>query len=519
MEEVSRTKNVLKNSTIGLSMKVFNLILAFVVRTIFINLLGKEYLGINGLFSDILMLLSFAELGIGSAILYSMYKPIAENDFPKINALIKLYQKCYVIIGCIVILVGGVLTPFIPYLINGEIGVPVNIYIVFMLYVIQTSSSYFFSSRQSFLIASQKQYIVDVTLQMIKLLKEICLAIVLLLTHNFYIYLIVGIVFEFFANLIFYLYIGRKNQFLKEKTIKPLSKEEKKSIFINVLSIFVYKLGAVILAGTDNIIISSFIGLAEVGVLSNYQMISSSVTTLVNSVCNSTISSIGNLNINNDIDKQEKVFNTLLLLSFWSGSFLSIGMTLFFNPIFTLVWGNEYTFSIWVVLAIALNFYVGVTQFAGYSFRITKGYFKNAGWIPLANAIINILLSILLVKPWGVFGVLIATPISRIFTVTIADPYFTYKNCFKKSPFIFYFKYLLYFMLFAATLSLSYFINSLIPGGTFVLEILKMIVCTILVNTLYLIIFWRSKSFKFLLEKLGSLFKKKFKHKKKESKK
>lgn len=502
MEQSSRTINVARNSMVAVTTKIINMFLAYIVRTIFIYFLGKEYLGVNGLFTNILTLLSFAELGIGNAIIFSLYKPIAENDTEKIKSLMRLYLKCYRCIGFFIIAIGLILTPFIPYLIKNGLTIDINVYLVFLLYLVNTACTYFFSSRQSYLIACQKQYKVDIYLQIAKIVKEALLALTLILTGNFMVYLVSQVVFELLINMIIYLKIGKDNPILREKNVVKLPKDELMKIITNVSALMIYKFCIVVLNGTDNIIISSFIGIVDVGILSNYTLIVNSIQSLTTSVTNSFTSSLGNLNAGNDTKKQELVFNSIVLISFWLFGYISLGLFLFLNDFITIWLGQSYLFPTSVVFAICLNFYVGGMQTAGHAFRVTKGYFKQSKWFPLINVFINIGLSLFLLQYFGVFGVLIATPISRIITVTLVDPYFVYKLSFKKSPFIFYTKYVLFFLI----LTVIYFINiyclNLIALSGVLGFAVKFVVYSIITNIIMFFIFYKTDSFKFVVEKI-----------------
>ncbi|MEE1002461.1 MAG: oligosaccharide flippase family protein [Acutalibacteraceae bacterium] len=503
----SRSENVARNSIVGLLMKLVNLLLTFIVRTVFISVLGKEYLGINGLFTNILTILSFAELGIGNAIVFSMYKPLAQKDYAKVNALMKFYHKCYCIIGIVIITAGLIITPFIPYLISGY-TLKLNIYFLFILYLINTAVSYFFSSRTSFLSASQQQYKVDIYQQVIKALKEIAMGIVLVLTHDFILYLLTNIILEALFSLFIYIWIGKENSFLKEKSTVKLTKDELSSIGKNVFALILYKVATTVLSGTDNIIISAYIGLEAVGILSNYTLIVTNVTNFTNIIGHSITASIGNLNAGDDIKKQEKVFNSLLLVTFWIFGLISIGMLLFFNPVLKIWLGSSYLFSWPIVLAVSLNFYVGGLQTAGYTFRITKGYFRQSKYFPVLNVIINIGLSILLVKQCGVFGVLIATPISRIITTTLVDPYYVYKLGFKKSPFVFYKKYVLLFLLEAGTFVVNYIILRSIPEYNVILIAVKMLICVLITNLMFYVFLHKDENFIYVKNSVKSLLEK-----------
>lgn len=480
----SRTENVARNSVVGLAMKILNLLLTFIVRTVFISILGKEYLGINGLFTNILTILSFTELGVGNAIVYAMYKPIAENRMDIVNALMRFYHKCYCAIGVVIIGIGLCIIPFIPKLITGY-TLDLNIYLLFLLYLINTVVTYFFASRTSFLSATQQQYKVDIYQQVVKAIKEVCMGIALVITHSFILYLSVNIVLELLLSLFIYIRIGKQYPFLKSKPTYRISGEEYASIAKNVYALLLYKVATTILGGTDNIIISAYVGLEAVGILSNYVLITNNVSNFTKIIGNSVTASIGNLNATNEMEKKELIFNSLLLVSFWLFGWITIGMMLFFNPVIELWIGSEYTFSMPIVFAIALNFYVGGLQTAGYTFRITNGYFRNSRYFPVLNVLINLGLSLLLVRSVGVFGVLIATPVSRLLTTTIVDPYYVYKLSFKKSPMLYYKRYVQLFLLGVGTYIACYFALRWIPDDGIFMLALQIIICSVITNLLF----------------------------------
>lgn len=503
----SRSENVARNSIVGLVMKLINLLLTFIVRTVFISVLGKEYLGINGLFTNILTILSFTELGIGNAIVFAMYKPLAQNRYDVVNALMNFYHKCYCIIGTAILCVGLIITPFIPKLVTGY-TLEFNIYGLFILYLLNTIVTYFFASRTSFLSAIQKQYKVDIYQQVVKAVKEIFMGVALVLTHNFILYLLINIVLEALFSIYIYIKIGKDYPFLKEKPTYRITKEEYSAIAKNVYALVLYKVATTVLSGTDNIIISAYVGLEAVGILSNYALIVSNVTNFTSIISQSVTASIGNLNTTDDRVKKERIFNSLLLVSFWIFGWIAIGMLLFFNPVLKIWIGEAYIFDWPVVFAICLNFYVGGLQTAGYTFRVTNGYFRNSRYFPILNVIINLGLSIYLVKRIGVFGVLIATPISRITTITLVDPYYVYKLSFKKSPIEFYIKYIALFVLEGVTYCVNYVVLGLISGDGILILIIKIIICSCITNAMFYIVLHKDSNFIYVKESIVHLISK-----------
>lgn len=255
MKTNSRTQYAIKNASITTCMQIVNIILGFVSRTIFIYLLNSDYLGVNSLFTNILTVLSFAELGIGNAIVFSLYKPIAENDKKKIQALMKFYKNAYWLIGGFIFFAGLCVIPFLGIIINEKPVIDESLTLIYFLYLSNTAISYFFSYKKTLITACQKDYVVQVYTRVFQFIQLVMQSIFLLITHNFIIYLIILIICTIGQNIALSIKADKMFPILKENNNNVLLEEEKKSIFDNVKALFVYKFGSVILNGTDNIII------------------------------------------------------------------------------------------------------------------------------------------------------------------------------------------------------------------------------------------------------------------------
>lgn len=441
-----RTLNVLRNIGVSIVSQCLTLILSFISRTAFIKLLGAEYLGINGLFSNILTMLSFAELGIGNAIIFSMYKPLAEKDEIKIKALMKLYKKAYRVIAIIIAICGIIIIPFLDVMIKEAPSIKEDIVIIYLLFLVNTIVSYFYVYKKSIIIADQKNYIVVINQQIFYFIQTIAQIVFLLITKDYIKYLIIQIICTFAGNY----FVSKKADtiypYLRDRDIKPLDKLEIKEIYINVKALFLYKFGSVILNGTDNIIIAALIGVTEIGISSNYILIISAVTTIVSQVLNAFTASIGNLNVLETNEKKYEVFNQLFYISTCIYSFCGVGLMLFINPLIKLWLGEGYLLSDLATFALVLHFYVNGVQFASYTYRTTMGLFVKSKYTPIYAAMINILLSIVLSYPFGLAGVYFATSIARLLTTTWVDPVMIYKSSFNKHPILYFIKYSIYAM-------------------------------------------------------------------------
>ncbi|MBM6861251.1 oligosaccharide flippase family protein, partial [Clostridium saudiense] len=267
----SRIVNSMRNTIYAFMSQGITSILSFFTRTVFIYTLGKTYLGLNGLFSDILTLLSLAELGVGTAITYSMYKPMAQNDKRKVSALLNLYSNIYTIIGIVVTILGLALTPFLSFFISDMPNVA-NLKIIYLLYLLNTTLSYFFVYKQSMLIASQQIYIVSKVQIVATVLQNIFQIIILIMFKNFIFYLVIQVIFVVLTNTYISIYVDKKFKYLKEYKSEKLDQQTKKHIYKNVSAMFLSKISSAVVTSTDNILISKYVSTIVLGYYSNYTL-------------------------------------------------------------------------------------------------------------------------------------------------------------------------------------------------------------------------------------------------------
>lgn len=495
MEE-SRTKNSIKNISTGAIVQIVNKLMAFVVRTVFIKVLNTEYLGVNGLFTNILTILSFAELGIGTAIIFNMYKPVAENDKEKIKSLMQLYKKSYNIIGTIVFLLGLFIIPFMDILVKDVPNIKENINMIYLLFLFNTASSYFFTYKKSIISAHQKQSIINNFDSIFYLIKSILEILFLIITKNFIVYLSIQILGTLLENIILSLKANKMYPYLKEKSTEKLSKVESKNIFSNVKSLIVYKFGGVIMNGTDNILISALINVNTVGLCSNYIMIIEAVKSVITSAINGITASIGNLNAIGNKERKEDIFYQFTFTNYIIYSFCTIAFIVLLNPFIELWIGNEYILNISVSVALAISFFINGLRNPGYIYRITLGLFEKGKFTPYIGAITNILLSIVLCKNWGVTGIFVATSIAQLVSYSWIDPYLIHKYEFKTSVKKYFKKYLIYFLVFTICTFITLFVSNVVKITGILGFIYKIIIVMIIPNILNILIFHRCDEFK-----------------------
>lgn len=504
---MSRTANSIKNIKYSVIGQLLFIITNFIARSFFIKILNAEYLGLNGLFSNILSILSFAELGIGPAIVYSMYKPLAEKNEELLKGLMNLYKKAYVTIGLLILFVGASLTPFLDFFIK-EIPSINNVELIYLLYVISTASIYFFSYKRSLLVADQKKYIDSAYHYSFLVIKNICQVIVLLLTKNFILYLVLEIIISLFENVYISLRIDKLYPFLKSKNEAFIGDEVKSDIIKNTKAMIFHKFGSVIVNTTDNLLISKFVGIIEVGLYSNYLLISNALKQLFSILFQSIIASIGHLGATESSEKNEFIFKCVDLLGLWIYGFSSIALLSLFNPFIEIWLGERYLFPLNVVLLIVINFYLTGRRKSVLTFKDALGLFWYDRHKPIFEAVINLILSLILVGSLGIRGVILGTIISTLTTSFWIEPYVVHKFGLKVSVKPYFLKYLFGSGIFIILGMLNLWLINFIEGSSLTTFIEKVLVTAFVPNVLFIIIFWRTKEFQYLLNIIKPYFKK-----------
>lgn len=442
MKQRSRTEYSLINMFTGIAGYGVNTIVGFICRIIFVRLLSASYLGVNGLFTNILSMLSLAELGISSAITFALYKPIVQNDEKKITAIMHFYRKAYAVIGVFVAVVGLGLIPFLDILIKDVPDIKESIYIIYLLYLTNTVLSYFFSYRQSLLNAMQRHYIVVGYSYVITISQSILQMVFLLLTKEYLFYLIIqcigGITYNYWISH----KAAKDYPYIKDKNVDPLSKEETWTLLKNVKALAVNKVSGVLVNSTDNIAITYFSGLSSVGFASNYVLFSSTLDKLITQLFNSLTGSVGNLNASVDEDTRYRFFKVLNLANFWLYGWAAIGIAFVSGDLVQWFYGAEYIMSIKIPIILAINFYTIGMLHASYTYKSTLGLFRYGQYLLFLTGIINLILDVVFGRRWGIFGIYLATLIARLCTNLWYEPYAVYKYGLKKNPVIYLKRYI-----------------------------------------------------------------------------
>lgn len=498
--DTSRTSNSLKNMAFGVGSQMLSILMGFFTRWMFIALLGKEYLGVSGLFTNVLSLLSLANLGFDTAIIYSLYKPLAEGDMAAVKGYMRVYKRVYRAVGATVFVLGCILMPFLPHLIKGTVTIPESIYVIYFLFLTQSASSYLFSYKQSLLTASQQNRINSLYHSIFMVLRNLGEMVVLFFFHAYIPTLICIIAFQLAENAWIARVTDKKFPFLTDSSVGEISFEQKQALKENVRSLFLYKISGTIISSTDNILISKFQGLASVGLYSNYVYIVDVIRTFLSYIFYSMTASIGNYNATESKEANEKMFYNLFFASFWLYGFTGICLGVLLNPFIALWIGADYLLPNWTVFIIIVNYYTAGVQYASTTYREVTGLFKVGKYRPLIAAIINLAVSIILAYPLGISGILLGTIISRLCVYFWYDPYILHKTLFRRKLKHYFATYIRYGMSTLGAGGLCLAISNNIPvqnqGLAFLADI---ILCAVLPNTLFLLLFGRREEFRIII--------------------
>lgn len=505
-----RTKYSLINMFVGLGGQIVNIFLAFIGRLIFVHYLSAEYLGVNGLFTNILGMLNLAELGISTAMIYSLYKPVAEDDKDKIGRLMNLYKFLYRCVAGVVFFLGVVLFPFLDYFIKGNSGVE-HLRFIYLMYLSNSVASYFLSYKNSVLIASQRSYIQAAYEQLLHFVQLILQIAFLIMTGNFILYLTIQLISQFMVNVLISVKVNKEYPYLRNARSLP-SRQECKEIIKNICAMSMHKFGTVFVKGTDNLLMSAFIGLRSVGIYSNYKLILSNLNTLLNQINSAFTGSIGNLSATEEPDKVYEVFCILDFSIFLIYGYFASGMAVLFNPFIELFFGKDYIFTEFVVILMVADFYLTGMRQMVMQFRNVMGLFWYDRYKPVAEVMINLVVSVMLARKYGVSGIFIGTIVSCILTCLWVEPYvlmrYGIKNEWKKRLAVYFGQYA--FRVFTVILGgvLGQWCTRWIPCSNIMMFLLKGILYSVVYAGVMWIVYGRGKEFQYLYVRGKDIFRK-----------
>lgn len=485
----TRTKNSSRNIIFSLMAYFLQVVLGFFVRRYFIYIFGTEYLGLNSLFTNVISILSLAELGFGSALVFAMYKPMADGDKEKVRQLLQFYRKSYMIIGSVIGVIGLCVLPFMNYFQAKAPSVNVDLYIVYLIYLFNTVVSYFFAYRRSLLYVNQRNDIESKVGILCQILSTILQLGVLAFVKDYYIYVCVSVFATILSNALIYLITQKKYADLVIKPLSSLDKTTRKQINKNILAMLFHKIGGTVVYSTDSLIIYLMFDALTLGKYSNYLLITGSVNTIINLFLSSLRGSIGNSIASESIEKNYFLFKKLNYIYLWIVSFCAIAIFALSNPFINIVLnkgGGDLTFDLTMISLISLCFFMQGIRYMTCVFKECKGLFYEDRFKPLFESIINLVVSIVLAHYIGLAGVIIGTMASSLLCI-IVEPYVLNKHYFKKSTPKYLVKLLYYFVLTVLTGVATYIIIGLIKDVNIWTLVFKFAICAILPNVVLLL--------------------------------
>ena len=474
----SRKNNAMKNILAGCITQMIMELLSFLGRTVFVQYLDISYLGINGLYGNILSVLALAELGLGNVTQFFLYKPVAEDDQEKISRLVRYFQKLYLMIAGAIIAIGLSLIPALKYIVNCDLPED-ELIIYYVLFLVNSTISYFSAHKSALLLAYQDNRLQKYITVATSLLMQLLHIAVLALWHNYTVYLCTTTFTACLQVVLVNSISSRKYPLKKLSSAAKVSKEEKKYLAHNVKATFIYKIGGTIISNTDNILISVLVSTAAVGLYSNYFIVVMAIQGLLGIITTSLVPGIGNLSVSRNKKRMMEVLDAMLLVYHWVAAFGAISFYFLFDDLIPVWIGERFLLDHFTVFAIVLNFYIGTAICPVWMFREANGIFDKVKYLQLITAGVNIILSVIMGYLWGMAGILLATSGARLLTQIWYEPQILFGSVFQNSQRPYWKKQLWYVVLTLIASIICWGINCLLPHGFFSMILKGILFCIV----------------------------------------
>ena len=497
----SRTKNAIKTSAIGGVTNIVKILLGFGYRTLFVFMFSAVYLGINGLFTNVLQILSLADLGIATAIVYRFYEPISRDDVHYVGMLMNFFGRVYRIIAISILVIGLCFLPFLPFLVNSSDQLPsdINIYFIYVLFLLNTVSSYVFSYKMTILSADQKTYVTSIIDLIQTLIRYGVQIIALYQTKDYTMTLFIGIITTLLLNFICSLWTER--QYKEVFAVKEmLPKEDQRLIFSDTKACMYHKVGGTVLSSTDNIVLTKMVSLAVTGIYSNYSMLLTYIQQFINQILGNFTASVGNAIQTMSDEDYYKLFKKINFAGLWVASIVSIGVYAVIDDFIGIWLGSQYVLDSFTTAVVVIQLFITLSKITSGAFTNAAGLFVRDKIRPLIEAALNLVISIILTYYIGIAGVFIGTIISMALTVCWREPYLLYKYSFKRSV-MDYWK--IYFEFSFLTLLMGVIVvaaKHFILIESFAGVIVEGIIVEIVVNLVFIAILGRREEFRGLMD-------------------
>lgn len=500
---MSKTRKTIYGTFFGILEKLINIILPFIVRTIIIKKLGADYLGLNSLFTSILSVLNLAELGFGSAVIFSMYKPINDNNYDEIHGILNFLKKIYKYIGITIFIIGLFLLPFLKSIISGEVPSDINLYIVYLIFLINTCLSYLlFAYKSSLLNALQCNYEISRVNVFFQILMNTLQIIVLLCFENFYFYAIIIPLITIFNNL-YISHIVNKN-YNRYLGIGNISDESKNSIKKRLFPLISTKIAAILLTSADTIVISMFLGLSDVAIYNNYYYIVNAVMGFLIVLYNSMQAGIGNSLIKDSKAKILQDFNMFCFMNQWLVVVCTCCMLNLYQNFIYLWLGSDMMLSNYLVFLFCTYFYANTIQRIVVIYKDAAGLWKEDMVRCYCSCLLNILINVLTIKYIGLYGVIGSTVIANLVGLPLMGK-ILFKHQFKYSSKDFYISEIIYSLVALFICFITYNMCMLFDYSILSF-VIRLVISIIVSNFILFIIYFKTNNFKLTFDWIKNKF-------------
>lgn len=494
--KINRTKNAARNMVYGIMLKLYQIIIPFLMRTAMIYFMGVQYLGLNSLFTSILQVLNLAELGVGSAMVYSMYRPIAEDNKEEICALMRLYRLYYRVIGMVIGILGIMILPFLPYLIEGEIPNDVNIYILYLLNLGSTVLSYWlFAYRNCLLNAHQRNDVINKIMMATTTVQYALQLIVLCFLKDYYLYLIILLVTQAANNII--TAIITMKMYPNYRPGNKLPSNKIKKINRRIRDLFTAKIGGVVVNSVDTLVISAFLGLELLAIYQNYFYILNSIAGFITIIFSACTAGIGNSLV---IESKEKNFQDLNKFTFiisWIAGFCTCCLLCLYQPFMKLWVGDKLMLEYAAVICLCIYFYIMQINALLNLYKDAAGIWHKDRFRPLVTAMANLCMNLIMVQFWGIYGIILSTVLSAL---VVGMPWLLnnlFSTLFPRNYLKVYLKSTLFYVVVTIVICmLTSFVCGIITINGVAELLIKAIICCVVPNLFFLVVYHNRNEFK-----------------------
>lgn len=497
---MGRIQQARKNIIFGFVSNFVIILMNFLQRDIFIRMLGRTLLGVNGIYTDVLSVLSLTEMGIGTALNYSLYKPVAQGNREKIKSYMQFYKRAYLTIAGIITVLGIAISPFLKYILKNPGSLTIQeLTLYYYIFLFNTVISYFVTYKYSLVNAEQKNYIQTNIATVTKIIVTLVQIVVLVFTKNFLFYLLAQSLVELLQKIFVSVYLGRMYPYLKDKNVRKLSKDETQVVVTKTKALVCHKVGDVARLQTDKIIISSFVNVDTSAVVDNYVYIITYVGNFVNIIFDSVISGFGNLVATESKERQYRLFKVYRFFACWLFGFGAVGFWHLLTPLIGGLWlDDSWVVSELTVTLLVVDFYLKGGRTVLLNFKIASGLFEQDRFLPLIQGGINLVVSIVLVQKIGVAGVYVGTVVSGILA-NLIRPVIIYRVCFDKKAWSYFMDSLKYMAVVLLVALVMMPVRHVVMREVTIVTFAAMVLfVTVLYNGVFLLAFHRTEEFIYL---------------------